>query len=628
VTLTITKPDGQTMDWILAESWWADVFLPATFGQLVRWGLLVGPVIVATHVSAMLERLFATINVTSSQMKKIEDRLSRPLRFLAGTFIFRAIPRFSAAVVIVLTWTLGLLAAVGLFALVAAGAFLLEAVALLLLLLAVIPVPWIRNSAVQLQRGLANGLGDSYVLVQSPFQYAAMMGRVQTDVAWLADRCGQVVVAAHSQGAAVAYDALRLGSGPKPRLLITFGQGIKKLKGLFALQRRSPMTQAGGMFWMLFGISTIGLLALGASTIIVGCRVLHCDRAAIPTDLPVWGALGAEMGSGWFVAGAVAACIVLATQVGILFLSQLGDEKFQTMMSAELGDLRLTVGQFEWKDIYSSADPVPNGPLLRGPGPPGFASIEVRNLGSPLSDHSTYWKNRIDFVSRVALEVAATIGWQLEAIAPDDASRLREAFKVRSQRVSVLTGMRLVTIVSVVAIAATIGRHLPELGRGLISLLPDGLPLLGTIPRQLPDPDWLFGGLPALQRTTTGLVALALIVALAIVWFTFSAAVWSWAAAVDDKRFFNRMPTARYWKSLPHFLSVFLLAWGVGIGAAASYGISGSLWAAVPYLAAVGAVWLLITVFPSMATRSSEFPFAAYSGVEAAMAGTQSAEAE
>lgn len=72
-------------------------------------------------------------------------------------------------------------------------------------------------------------LGDAYVLVSSPIQKAAAIRKVLDGIDWLEQHCDSIVVVAHSQGAAIASEALRQCENKKVKKLITYGSGLSKL---------------------------------------------------------------------------------------------------------------------------------------------------------------------------------------------------------------------------------------------------------------------------------------------------------------------------------------------------------------------------------------------------------------
>ena len=583
----------QTQKWLLAESWWAEVFLPAKFSQLASWGLLVGPVVLASHVSLIVQRLLATTEATSRRLEE------SPSWSKLGNVPIGAV------------WVFGGLTALIVAVLAAIVAFVFEVAAILLLLAAILPLPWIRGFVVSLQRGLANGLGDSYVLSQSPFQYTAMVGRVIRDVQWLADRAEHVIVIAHSQGAAVAYEALRnpLDRPRRVRMLITFGQGLRKLRALAALGRTTILTWSGRGFWFVFILSSAGLLLLGFSAIVIGCRALHCGGEPLAEGTSVWEALAGQLWSGWGLIGLLAFLIVIFSQLWIMERAQAGEERLEDALSKEFAGIGLEHGEFEWLDLYASADPVPNGPLIgRGREVDGFRSLRVRNLGSTVSDHTTYWRNHLDFVTKVAVTIGDITGLGLDVLRPGDQERLEAGRALRARRVTLLTGYRIIAVIGWLAILASIGRRLPVIGRAIVEPLPDQLPVVGEV-SQLPSP-------------VLGTIAAALIGLVVYLWYLLARSIWAWGMASDDRRFFSREDAAKYWTSTPHALSALLMAVGLGAVSAAVAGLTLEPLYVAALLGIIAAAWLVTTVFPRVADEEGMAAFTPYTGAEVAVPDT------
>ena len=188
--------------WLVAESWWAETFWPPKFADLVGWGLHVVPWTLGSHYGAAVRRVWGT----------------SPASGILGRS--RWLGRLTAGV-------LQLLASLPL-------ALLSLAALALLLLVAAVPIPRLREALGTLQRRIAAIVGDSYILVARPFEAAAMVGQVRRDLGWLADAVGggELAVLAHSQGAAMAYEALRQAPPRNLRLLLTFGSGLRKLEEL------------------------------------------------------------------------------------------------------------------------------------------------------------------------------------------------------------------------------------------------------------------------------------------------------------------------------------------------------------------------------------------------------------
>jgi nitrate reductase NapE component len=152
-----------------------------------------------------------------------------------------------------LAWqSLGLFLAVALFPLLAVGV-------LAVVILGAVPIPWVRQLAVALQRLLSTSVGDSFVLVSSPTRGQATVTRVERDLRWLSDRCQRVAVVAHSQGVAIAHRAVRRVPPGERRLakFVTVGSGQTKLVDLESLRD----SDAAREVWL----APAGLLVLASS---------------------------------------------------------------------------------------------------------------------------------------------------------------------------------------------------------------------------------------------------------------------------------------------------------------------------------------------------------------------------
>src|SRR5262249_17369832 len=208
--------------WLLAESRWADAFPTTRFRDLAWWGLLVAPWTSASHYGLRIRRLFEL-----AVAKQGAWRVLALLVFLpqAAWYLVTAL----------------------------LGSCLLLLLILVLLVLAIPPIPQVRDFVSRVQRALSSSLGDSYVLVASPIRRAAIIGQVVRDLRWMEARCDRLAIVAHSQGGAVAFEALRTrvfaGCDKQRFLLLTFGSGLSKLEEV----RRSQQHKA----WMFYGWAPI-----------------------------------------------------------------------------------------------------------------------------------------------------------------------------------------------------------------------------------------------------------------------------------------------------------------------------------------------------------------------------------
>ena len=78
----------------------------------------------------------------------------------------------------------------------------------------------------------------------------------------------------------------------------------------------------------------------------------------------------------------------------------------QKKIAEEVASVQGGLGEgFEWVDLWASADPAPNGPIVDDL-PAGVTSYKIRNSASTLFDHSTYWSNVTEFVTAIVLLAA------------------------------------------------------------------------------------------------------------------------------------------------------------------------------------------------------------------------------
>jgi hypothetical protein len=348
--------------WLIAESWWAETFWSPGFSELMRWGLGVVPWTLGSHYAAAVRRLWA------ARPARGEPHQVRWAKRLTG-------------------------AALRLFASLPLALLALAALASLLLV-AAIPIPRLRAALGGLQRQIAAIVGDSYILVTRPIEAATMVGQVRRDLEWLAQAAAgaELAILAHSQGAAMTYEALREAPPAKLRLLLAFGSGLRKLEELRNLLGR------GGYLQKAMGL-TLGGLVGGALYTWVLLRIAWGDDASAtgPRDAAA------------AVHGIFTGLTFAAFAVGGLGLVVAG--LWDLLEGMSLADLTRSVSRFarsgaRWVDCYATNDPVPNGPLLAQSAELP-SSVEVCNESSTTADHTAYWRNGDEFVSLVVSELTA-----------------------------------------------------------------------------------------------------------------------------------------------------------------------------------------------------------------------------
>lgn len=329
--------------WLLAEAWWADSFAAPRFSDFARWGLEVAPRTFGSHFGVALARAWRSPKVTVGQH-------------------FTRVGRVAVAFINLI---------VGM-----ALTFLMLVFLLALLIIGLIPIRRLRETIVRVQLRLASLIGDCYVLVARPIESAAILGSFVRSLDWLESRCPRVAIVAHSQGGAVACLALLNLPGSSNRLLITFGSGLRKLQELFEV-RKHPSLRRGAL------LTVIGFV-LAAVTVFGFPNLLHQVHTHKETlDTLFFWALWSAVGWTILIAGIRD------------FIIGIEPERLK-----ELGrDLSEKVSG--WTDLYASADPVPNGPLHDEERVAPFA-IPVVNLLSIFRDHTSYWRNHDEFVTRLA----------------------------------------------------------------------------------------------------------------------------------------------------------------------------------------------------------------------------------
>ncbi|HKA06549.1 MAG TPA: hypothetical protein VKD71_04775 [Gemmataceae bacterium] len=326
------------------------------------------------------------------------------------------------------------------------GSCLLLLLILLLLVLAIPPIPQVRDFVSRVQRALSSSLGDCYVLVASPIRRAAIIGQVVRGLRWMEARCDRLAIVAHSQGGAVAFEALRTrvfaGCDKQRFLLLTFGSGLSKLEEV----RRSQQHKA----WMFYGWAPIiGLYMIVGSLFWSPWPTL---RNLTEIDGPTM-----------FLAGAA---IWAVGSFSAIRRKRFAPEDFDPTAHFGVG--------ITWLDYYASADPVPNGPLFEEVDEPSYlTSREIHNYASMLRDHTAYWANVDGFVGQVVAPVARLGEFPIADLNREDKARLELAPYRRKWRVGCLRILRIATVVFAVISLLRIWNETQEIGSNIVSSLGD-----------------------------------------------------------------------------------------------------------------------------------------------------------
>lgn len=411
LSLVFTPEDGPSESWLLRECWWADAFPPPTYRELVSWSIRAVPWSIGLHVA---QRYWQRSDQAASTR------------------------RVGAAA----------LAAARLLAALALSPLIVTMLGVMLLL-GLLPIPQLRSLMLAAQSALTATVGDSLAFVESPVRAALIRSRFMYALDRLSQRCVRTIVVAHSQGAAVVHEALGgiirpSGEGivpppsPVPDTLLTFGAGINKLVALTVAPAARRKLHGNPV------ASSLGALLYNAVLLVMGAFVVWRDEIPAETLLISFAFFSISI---LLLCGLAKALSPLTRRwsrripwwlrespwpvlvIGGLYILgeylQLSGLPLILLVAFGLlafalsrvlgGDLRALVsksvikppGVRRWLDFYALADPVPNGPVFAAQAA-GYESIHLWNEGSFLGDHTSYWRNRDDFVIRVLRECAAT----------------------------------------------------------------------------------------------------------------------------------------------------------------------------------------------------------------------------
>lgn len=481
VEVQVPLPDtAVACRWLLAECWWAEEIRPPRFADVLVWAGEIAPAILIAHFLELARRAFDTTKDGGASRWRV--------RAFAGAFAVGAR-----------------------FALMVALLPLLVAVLVACLVVALLPLPFLRKAARVIQSAVSSFLGDSFLLVRSPFQRAALTARLASDLEWLRRRSRRVVVVAHSQGAAIAHLAAeRPGSVLADVPILGLGSGTGKLGLIAALAAQrgravvswlivpSLLALAYGLYMSVGLVAELWIVVLGSVwweallRAALGIALLVSFWAVLA--LPVLGLLGVSLGP-----------------VAEVSPPQSRDHP---------GD----------REFWAAADPVPSvSPRAR--------ATRVENRRSALTDHTTYFDNLDELVGSLVGEL---VRWAGGAAAPEaEASSAASVFQLqvaaaverarprRARRVGALAAVRLLALAASLAL-----------------LLSGGLPF-GGIPRLSPAAEErllaLVGGV---AEATTLNLALGLVA----IWGVYAVAfaLWRWWERQDLDAYFAGAPYARW----------------------------------------------------------------------------------
>jgi len=387
--------------WLFAEAWWAESFPTPSYAQICVWAVDVLPWIVIAHVDRQIRRAGFRFSQAPTLWEEFVTRLVWVLRCVSLLLAILIAP-------------------------------ILVALVLGMLIIGMLPLPKVREFVGAVQRGIASVLGDSFIFVGKPIARAAILSRVRADLQWITARSDRVAIVAHSQGAAIVHELLRSTALARCDYLFTFGSGLRKLTDVrqAADSKETKFTRlAISAFWLL-----------GAAVVLTLVMAPPAWKVLAILPFIVW--LGA---TSW------------SLSMWRVRTTRLLDQKKQWLADRDLFQkwFRLSHSQrylhdFRWVDVFASADPVPNGPLLDDFLPDEMKTGVVHNHHSLLADHNAYWQNRDDFVARLSWDLLDVAGYPMQKIEEGGRDRQHVAGVRRRWRVTCLRAARyLVTTASI-----------------------------------------------------------------------------------------------------------------------------------------------------------------------------------
>ena len=397
----------------LAEAYWADAFPIPDYGEFFTWAAQYLPLILQAHLG------WGLYQARAGESKKWPARIRRWVD-VAGWYVLAVLlPAFSIPILALL---------------------------LLGLVVSQIPISAVRDGASAIREVVSNILGDCYVLLERPARAAAIRRRVLESLTWLARESEKIIVVAHSQGAAIAFDLLSEHAVPAQTpicRLITLGSAARPLAHMRYVRMGASVYGSWGSAW---------------------CAVLFAVLA---------GLVSYDVSRGREHWPSLISMAIFVVGGGIFLWSRWRHGSADHLQESKEWKRSLQGLDLPWDDFPASVDPVSNGShVVNKKGntrPPSLETHEVQNRGSLLADHTSYWDNPHQFVARVAEIVSdELVAAPLKNLTPFDRATLDYAWFARNFRVSCLRLGRMVVWFALVHVVLGGSGYLQATGNRVI----------------------------------------------------------------------------------------------------------------------------------------------------------------
>ncbi len=418
-------------EWIAAECWWADTIVASSWRQTIKWALQVVPSIVFFQLSNFVRRRF----------DQKESEFLFPVLAELFTIPYAA---FGFLVLFLLNILAGLLTG-------------------LALVQAVLPIGMLRSVTQGIQVIISQWAGDLFLVVNSPVQRSAMVSKLKKDLEWMKEQCSQVVIVAHSQGAAISYLVLQQDPSPQIKGFVSLGSAIKLLKKVESVQQRGLQKRFARWFGIFAPFFLASLLIFLLSLLPFFSIADAAPASASARDFD------------WMNVLISAVPFVFVVLLLIVRVQSLDREMSWDPLD---GEIPLERDGFRWCDLYASNDPAPDG-RLSWKLPDYVKSTQVYNRANLLLDHTTYWENVDEFVSAVAVFLSQVTNTGFVNLTDANASRIEMAKSRRRYRFGWLLWSRTIALASAIALLAFLRNELPAFG---VSILEGVNWILGHFP--------------------------------------------------------------------------------------------------------------------------------------------------
>jgi hypothetical protein len=471
----------QKTDWIAAECWWAETIAPSNWRQTIDWAMKVVPSIVFFQLSNFVGRVF----------DRQEREFLAPILALFFTLPYAAFGFLLLVLLNIAAFLLGILA----------------------MFQTILPGGMLRSFIQSIQVIVSQWAGDIFLLLNSPIQRSAMVSKVKQDLAWMKKNCSQVVVVAHSQGAAISYQVLQEDHSSQIRGFVTLGSAIKLLKKVESLQESGIHKRFVRVFY--------------GSALFVIASLLFFLKSLVFFFLSPGAAGTNPPGFDWMNLLISATPFVIVISWLILVVQWLDPDPDRSWDPIQ-GERSIARKGFRWCDLYASNDPAPDGRFSRNL-PAFLQSSQVYNRANLLLDHTTYWQNLDEFVSAVVVFLSEVTNTKFLNLTDRGAAYIAAAKARRRRRFGWLIWSRTLALASAIALLGSLRHELPRVATGILWMVNGMLGLLSSnISIRLDQ--------PAAQSILGGIV----VISVPLVWHLIIGQILRWWQEKDFAKLFRR----------------------------------------------------------------------------------------